>query len=52
MTRKHFVLIAAIIAKIENKDSRVEAYRNAADMCQKENPAFDRARFRAACKID
>lgn len=52
MTRKHFKMIAAIIAKIENKDSRVMAYREFADMCQNENPNFDRGRFRAACGID
>jgi len=52
MTRKHFKMIAAIIAKIENLDNRVTAYREFADMCQKENPRFDRAKFREACRID
>jgi hypothetical protein len=52
MTRKHFKAIAESIAKIENLDSRVEAYRVMADMCEKENVHFDRKRFREACKID
>ena len=51
MTRKHFRLIAAIIAKIENTtERRVMAELNAVT-CARANPRFDRAKFFAACNV-
>lgn len=52
MTRKHFRALAAQIAAVEDRDSRLSLYRTAADMCAAKNPRFCRTKFRAACGID
>ena len=51
MTRKHFRMIAAIIAKIENlTERRAMAELNAIN-CAASNPRFNRVKFFAACNV-
>ena len=47
MTRKHFIAIA----KIEDPVARTLAARAVANAAAGDNPAFDRARFFAACRV-
>ena len=49
MTRKHFIALAAEIAKIVDPAARIAAARAVADAAGQFNPAFDRARFFTAC---
>jgi hypothetical protein len=51
MTRKHFRLIAAIIAKIENISERKAMAELNAVTCARSNPRFNRAKFFAACNV-
>ncbi len=47
MTKKDYVKIAAVLRDTTAPDYIVDAF---ADMLARDNPAFDRARFIAACK--
>ena len=51
MTRKHFEMLAASIAKLTlfDKDAAYDMAGEVADACAKENPRFDRVRFYEAC---
>ena len=51
MTRKHFKLLAASIAKLTlfDRDAAHEMACDVADACAKDNPRFDRLRFFEAC---
>ena len=51
MTRKHFEILAASIAKLNLFDHNAahEMACDVADACAKENPRFDRVRFFEAC---
>lgn len=51
MTRKHFIALAKAIADISNMVDRQNAAHAVADICRSANPAFDRARFLAACGL-
>jgi hypothetical protein len=56
MSRKHFNALAAALAPYcptFDDDARkdfLDMVESVADVCQRENPNFDRARFRAACQ--
>ena len=47
MTRKHFEMLAASIAKLTlfDKDAAYDMAGDVADACAKENPRFDRVKF-------
>jgi len=51
MTRKHFKMLAASIAKLTlfDRDAAHEMACDVADACAKENPRFDRVKFFEAC---
>lgn len=51
MSRKHFIKIAKIIARVE--DIRVREYLASefCDLCRAENPNFDKLRFLRACGV-
>lgn len=49
MTRKHFEALATQIKRIEDKAARVAAATAVARACADFNPAFNAARFYAAC---
>lgn len=51
MSKKHFQLIAEILAKIENKTERREMAEMHAAKFIKINPRFDKSRFFAACGL-
>lgn len=51
MTRKHFQALADEIANISDDTARLAAARAVARACAKFNPAFDMARFFAACNV-
>lgn len=51
MTRKHFILVAEAIKRIENPTERREMAEFNANNFAKLNPRFDRARFFAACGV-
>jgi len=52
MTRKHFEAIARSIRAITDMDERRDNAQAMADLCKRQNPLFDRARFYAACKVE
>lgn len=45
MTRKNFVALAAIIAAIEDEQTRKQVAEEVAAMCRRENPNFKPRRF-------
>jgi hypothetical protein len=51
MTRKHFKMLAASIAKLTlfDPDAAYDMAGDVADACAKENPRFDRLKFFEAC---
>ena len=51
MTRKHFKVFAASIAKLQSThpDAAYDLACDMADACAKDNPRFDRLRFFEAC---
>ena len=49
MTRKHFVMIAQVVAAIDDIDIRRETALNFASEFQKENPRFNIEKFIKAC---
>ena len=51
MTKKHFIALAAAIKLINNQHSRTEAYVAVSSVAITFNPAFDAARFMAACGV-
>jgi len=51
MTRKHFEALARAIRAIADDWEREQNAQSMADLCQKQNPRFDRARFYAACNV-
>jgi hypothetical protein len=51
MTKKHFIAMAARLAKMECADCRREAAEAFADIAAQANASFDRARFLAACGL-
>ena len=51
MTRKHFKLIAAEIAKIADRQERAMKAAAAAKVFMKLNPRFDLDKFYAACGV-
>jgi len=51
MTKKHFIAMAAAIAKIKPKNKRKQLAEFNASEFAKFNPRFDRARFMAACGL-
>ncbi len=56
MTRKHFNPLAAALAPFcptfdpDRRATFLEMVDGIADVCQRENPNFDRNRFRLACQ--
>ena len=52
MTRKHFTMIAAVIAEIEDKRERHNAAVRFAFVLPSYNPNFNRYRFLEACGVD
>lgn len=50
MTRKHFQLVANVVAAIDNLDTRKEVALNFASEFTKENPRFDIEKFIKACQ--
>lgn len=51
MTRKHFIQIAAMLAKIEDMAERKRQAEEFAAVAKKSNPRFDYQRFYAACGL-
>ena len=51
MSRKHFIALAAEIAKIVDPTARTLAAVAVADAAAGFSPSFDRARFFAACRV-
>jgi len=51
MTRKHFRMLAEVIAHIENPVERRELAEKIAADCAKSNPRFDRSKFLKACGV-
>lgn len=51
MTKKHFIALAKRIAEIVDDKARFAATIAVADVAEKFNPEFDRAKFVAACNI-
>ena len=49
MTRKHFVLIAEVISRMENDKARYDVASDMAYELSTVNPRFERARFMSAC---
>ena len=45
MTRKHFVKMAGIIGRIEDRATRAQVLADFIVMCSDENAAFDAIRF-------
>lgn len=52
MTQRHFIALAARIARITDPKARKIAAEAVADVCGDFNPRFDRWRFLAACNVD
>lgn len=52
MTRKHFDMIAHIVASIEDYDERIRTAFRFADELPRFNPDFDRQRFLQAALDD
>ena len=52
MSRKHYVAIAAVIARIGDDVERINAALSLASIFANDNRNFDRARFLSACKAD
>jgi len=50
MTRKHFKLIAEVVASVDDKDIRNQIAVDFAHRFQDTNPRFDITRFLEACK--
>jgi hypothetical protein len=50
-TRKHFVIVAALVAAITPAKKRAEFAAHHAAIFAAENPRFDRSRFLAACGV-
>ena len=50
MTRKHFEMVAAAVAKITKRSDRWLVANMLANSFEKENSRFDRDRFIAACR--
>ena len=50
-TRKHFVMIAAVIAKIENPTNKMEVYEEFVKLFKSSNPLFDSSKFSTACGV-
>jgi hypothetical protein len=46
MTKKHFILLADLLASIESSETREEMMRRVIDVCAKANPRFNPQRFR------
>ena len=51
MTRKHFEVLAAAVAEIENETARRKAAEKTAVACALTNPRFNRERFFTACNV-
>ena len=53
MTRKHFKMLAASIAKLTllDRNAGYDMACEVADACAKENPRFDRVKFFEACGL-
>ena len=51
MTRKHFKVLAASIAKLTlfDKDAGYDMACDVANACEEDNPRFDRVKFFEAC---
>lgn len=52
MTRKHFQMIAAVVAEIKDDHERKEAAIRFAFLLPSYNPNFNRARFLDACGVE
>lgn len=52
LTRKDFVIVAEIIAKLEDPTERKEMAEKHAVAFKKNNPRFDRSRFMTACNVN
>ena len=50
MTRKHFEMVAAAVAKMVERSDRWLITNLLADSFENDNPRFDRDRFIAACR--
>ena len=50
MTRKHFKMVAAAVAKMVERSARWLITNLLADSFENDNPRFDRDRFIAACR--
>ena len=50
MTRKHFKMVAAAVAKMVERSDRWLITNLLADSFENDNPRFDRDRFIAACR--
>lgn len=51
MSRKHFIAFAAEVATIADRDVRRQAAIVIARVAAQSNPAFNAARFYAACNV-
>ena len=50
MTRKHYKMVAAAVAKMVERSDRWLVANLLADTFEKDNPRFDRDKFIAACR--
>ena len=51
MTRKHFNMIAEVIARVDNVEIRKQLARDFGGKLAQENANFNRDRFNTACRV-
>ena len=54
MSKKHFIKLAKIFSKyaLQNDVMAREIFADIVELCQEENPNFDKARFLSACGVN
>jgi hypothetical protein len=51
MTRKHFIIMAAEVAALTDREQAKRLAEQLASICKAQNKRFDRARFMTACGV-
>ena len=51
MTRKHFRGLAEALLAIDDETDRLYVATKVSDVCEKDNPRFDRRKFYEACDV-